>query len=353
MSPATPALDRDTFLTLVYCLVDDLYQRYAAPHKPRRPGRRPELSDSEVLTLALLAQWRPGNSEYGFWAYADAHLRPYFPRLLSRSALNRRIRDLTGVLALLGPALAEQAGGALGLAPPAYEVVDGAPVPLMQRCRGTRHRVFTTEAGIGKGGPQKAWYYGVEQLVVVDSRGFLTGFVVGPAQTDERLLVEGLLRYRADPRAALPTGAELLALLGPTHGAGGQRQGPAGPLGPSRGAGQPSDRPLLGDLGFRGTAWHQHWAAAFGTTVLTEQTLAERGGRLATPAFRRAFHGARQVVERAIGRLAAVFHLPYPRARSRAGLWARLSAKVAAYNALLYVNLALGRPTEAHFSPLP
>ena len=90
-------LSLDTFLTALYTIVDDLYQGHFAPHKPRRPGQRPQLSDSEVLTLALCAQWH-GTSERAFFRYAAEHWRGYFPRLLSQSAGNRRCRDLAGVL---------------------------------------------------------------------------------------------------------------------------------------------------------------------------------------------------------------------------------------------------------------
>lgn len=51
------ALDLDTFLVALYTVVDDLYQQHAAPVKPVRPGPGPAVSDSEVLTLALCAQW--------------------------------------------------------------------------------------------------------------------------------------------------------------------------------------------------------------------------------------------------------------------------------------------------------
>ena len=43
-------VDLDTFLVALYTIVDDLYQEHFAPLKPRRPGKRPELSDSEVVT---------------------------------------------------------------------------------------------------------------------------------------------------------------------------------------------------------------------------------------------------------------------------------------------------------------
>ncbi len=56
-------LDLDTFLTIVYCTVDELYQSHVAAVKPARPGKAPDMRDSEVLTLALLAQWHPSCSE--------------------------------------------------------------------------------------------------------------------------------------------------------------------------------------------------------------------------------------------------------------------------------------------------
>jgi hypothetical protein len=50
-------LDLDTFLVALYTIIDDLYQAQVASQLPRGPGKRPTLSDSEVLTLALCAQW--------------------------------------------------------------------------------------------------------------------------------------------------------------------------------------------------------------------------------------------------------------------------------------------------------
>ena len=43
-------LDLDTFPVTLYTIVDDLYWAHYAHLKPQRPGKHPELSDSEVLT---------------------------------------------------------------------------------------------------------------------------------------------------------------------------------------------------------------------------------------------------------------------------------------------------------------
>src|SRR5918912_446811 len=141
----------DTFLTTVYCVVDDLYQARYAAQKPVRRGAAPEMSDSEVLTVVILAQWQHDRSEAAFLRYAQAHWRGYFPRLLTQSAFNRRARDLLGVLCHLGPQVGTVVAH-LWETGPAYAVLDTVPVPLMRRCRGDRHRLFAAEAAVGRGG---------------------------------------------------------------------------------------------------------------------------------------------------------------------------------------------------------
>src|SRR4051812_4912542 len=128
------SIDQDTVLTTVYVIVDTLYQELIAADKPLRRGHRPEMSDSEVLTLTLLGQW-VGTSERHLLRHARTHWSGYFPRLLSQSAFNRRARDLAGVLVHLIPAMADRLACTAG----PYEVIDGVPLPLARIARGTRH----------------------------------------------------------------------------------------------------------------------------------------------------------------------------------------------------------------------
>ena len=344
-------LDPATLITALYCVVDDVFKAMCAGSKPIRPGSRPELSDSEVLTLILLAQWRQDRSERAFLAYASTHLRAYFPRLLSQSAFNRRARDLMGVLCVMGPAIRQHAIEALGLSAPAYEALDGVPVPLMRRCRGMQHRLFRDEAAIGRGGSDKDWYYGVKVVGAVDNHGFITGFLAGPANTEERWLAEALFGWRLDPTMPVPTARDLVRVLGPTHRAGGQRQGPTGPLGPRLGVGAPSPVTTIADLNYAGEAWNRHWRADHGVAVLTEAAFRGLAGperRYAT----RCLHGLRQRVETAFGQLVARFGLKFPRARTLWGLHTRLAAKVAAHNLSLYLNHLFGRPPFSACDPL-
>jgi DDE family transposase len=339
-------IDLGTFLVTVYCVVDDLYRSEFAPLKPARPGKKPELSDSEVLTLMVLAQWFARRSESGFVRYARKHWPGYFPRMLSQSAFNRRGRDLGGVLCAMAPALAEGVAGAFGLAP-AYEVMDAVPVPLMRRCRGDRHRLFAAEAAVGRGGSDKDWFYGVKLFLVVDAAGLVTGFVVGPADTEERWLAEALFRWRRDPAAPEPRAAELAPALGPSHRKGGGRVGPTGPIRPRQAAGKATDLPGLGDLGYRGAAWAAHRGRDYGARVLTKAGYPAPEG--ADP--RAWFNGLRQKVETSFSALTDYLGLCFPRARTHWGLLTRIGAKAAAFNLMLHLNLLLQRPTYAFLNP--
>lgn len=344
-------LDLDTFLTTIYCIADDLYRAEFAAQKPLRPGPTPKLSDSEVITLALLAQWQRNRSERAFLRYAQNHWRSYFPKFLSQSAFNRRMRDLAGVICQLGPAIAAQTAKSLGVAS-VFEVLDGVAAPLMKRCRGRRHRLFADdEAAFGWGGSDRDWYYGVQMLAAVNDIGMITGFVFGPANTEIHWLAEALLRWRRYPEAPQPTAAELASILGPSHKMGGRRLGPTGPIRSGGGVGRSADSSYLADRGLRGRKWGLHWRDDYGAVVLTKvdyDTIAcpEERNR-----WQRWLGSLRQVVETVNNWLTNRFGLTYPKARTPWGLLARLGAKVAAFNAAIHINLLTNRETFAIFDP--
>jgi len=327
-------LDLGTCLTAVYWVVEDLYRAEFAPAKPVRRGHQPELSGGEVLTLAALAQWQRGRSERKFVAYAAAHGRASFPRLLSQSAFNRRARGLWGVLCALGPRVAGRVAAVAGA--PAYGALDGVAVPLLRRCRGDRHRLFAAAASVGRGGSGKDRSDGV---------------VLIPASTEERRGAAALLRWRAAPAAPAPTAAALAPVPGPAHRRRGQRTGPTGPSAPRLGAGAPAAGPYPADRGLRGAAGGQHRRDHDGAAVLTPARAAPAdpaAGRATAPRAR----GLRQGVESAFHALTDVLGLTFPRARTPGGLLARVGAKVAAHDLALLLNHRFDRPAFALFDPL-
>ena len=323
-------VDLDTFLVGLYTTVDDLYQEHFAPHKPQRPGRRPELADSEVLTLTLCAQWF-GKSERAFLRYATAHWRRYFPRLLSQSAYHRRVKDVSGVLVRLVGLVSQALESAL--AP--YQAVDTVPVPLMRRCRGRRHRSFGDEAAIGRGGSDRDWYYGCKLLLAVTLEGAITGFLLAPASTEDRWTGAAFFCWRQEP-AATPQDPRAL----PRRRNGLRYVGPTGPLWPRAGVGALSAVPYVADNGFFGAWWQTHWRVDYTACVLTPKHYAD--------ARSKAQHaGWKQVVETVNGQLEDVLGLHFPGARSKQGLLCRVAAKLAALNLGIWLNQYLGRPNLA------
>lgn len=325
-------VELDTFLVALYTIMDELYQRHVAPERPVRRGRRPGLSASEVLTLMVCEQWH-GRSERGFLRFVARSWRSDFPRRLHQSAFNRRVRDLTGTMTQLVPLVAAELGAAL--AP--YQVIDGVAMPLARKSRGIRHRRFGDEAGIGRGGADKDWYCGCKVLLSCAPGGAITGFVAGPADTEERWLAEAWACWPDEPAARPWDGA--YHELPPSHKRGGHHRGPTGPIWPRDGAGAPTWGPTIADKGYRGAHWAAHWWRDYGVLLRTDDTYDGDDA----PAARRLHHSLRQIIETGNGHLEQVFHLQFPNARSFWGLKARLAATLLAFNLGLWLTSHLGR----------
>jgi hypothetical protein len=101
MNAALDALATELYVLIVDLLVD---------HPHLAPARSPvgithQLSEAELVTLAVLQALLGNHNEARFVRYAHAHLRGLFPYLPQRPAYNKRLRRsvalLQGVLALL------------------------------------------------------------------------------------------------------------------------------------------------------------------------------------------------------------------------------------------------------------
>jgi hypothetical protein len=201
----------------------------------------------------------------------------------------------------------------------------------------------------GHGGSDAEPYYGIKALAAVDAAGFISGWVVGPASTEEHWLAEALFRWRAQPAAPPPTADELAGVLGPAHRRGGAQRGPNGPLHGRASAGQRADGPTLADAGFHGERWRAHWRKRWGATLLLASDC------LPGPEQRRAvrwFNALRYDVETTFSCLEAQFRLKFPRARTFWGLLTRIAAKVSAYNIALAINFLHGQRSRAFINPL-
>jgi hypothetical protein len=76
-------MDLETFLVSLYVVVDEWWKRHH-PRPLQRLGRPPALTEAEVLTLTILAQWPRFRSERLPQVCPGAPA-PYFPSLVGQS----------------------------------------------------------------------------------------------------------------------------------------------------------------------------------------------------------------------------------------------------------------------------
>jgi len=287
-------MDLDSFLVSLYVLVDEWWKLNHASEPPKI-GRPALLSDPEVLTLAIFAQWPRFRSERDFWRFAWAHLRSYFPKLCSQSQFNRRIRALAPELRALQRSFARE------LAEPsaAYHVLDTTLVAAMVRVRASRKGLFCGQASFGRSASKTEWVYGFKVALVVDPQGVVSAFGLAEAASDER-----------------PIGDALLA--------------------------EDRHEAYLADKGFTGVEWERHWLGDYGALVAA--TPKNNSRRAWSKADRRWASGKRQIIEGVIGQLKDFYGLERHRAKTLGGLLARLAAKIAAYTCGQRINHSLGRP---------
>jgi len=330
-------MNLDTFFTTLYCFVDDWYKREMADRMKRHAGPPLQMSDSEVLTVAIAGQLRvdaPWRSERGIVRYMLQNGRSWFPTMLKRSQFNRRVRNLWAAFVCLQQELAQLLSGSA-----LYEVVDCAPAPhcsLGQAISHDRHWLFGKK---GRGGNHGGWYYGQQLLLCASNDGVVTGWMLGLANFDDRWLMEAFVSSRQGCKRL--TEPEL-----PRHRTYKTRRIPSPEaISPALCAGQYRGLPYLADGGFSGPRWIRHWRGQYGAEVIAPPVSNTKGDKPSK--IMRWLRKHRQIVETVIARLTQYFDLQRINAHSELGMLTRIAAKMAAYNIAILFNRQCGRPDGA------
>lgn len=285
----------------VFVAVDDLYRQVVAPYD-HRPGPRSAFSDSEVITVTLLAELLGLDTETGFLAYLDRHHRALFPRLPERSRFNRRRRQLTAATNRIRAALMEWVFGRLEPEERDLGVIDSLPVPVVgfSHARGS-HRWYG-EASYGYVASKREPIYGFKLHLLIAHAGLILDFALAPAHHPDGAFTEQLLADKAWWT-------------------------------------------VLGDKAYL-NAPLQAWLTAH--NVLHLLTPKRRNQRQQQPAWlTQAITHFRQAIETVNSQLTHQFHIERNWAKCVSGLAARIQAKLTAHTLGLYLNCLLGRPLLA------
>jgi hypothetical protein len=74
-------LSMEDFITAVFCCVDDLLKEVTNGKPMRSRGFQPSLSDTEVITMEIVAEFQGIDTDKGIWQYfmASIYKQPYVP----------------------------------------------------------------------------------------------------------------------------------------------------------------------------------------------------------------------------------------------------------------------------------
>ena len=186
--------DLDTLATALYVATDDLLKR--APHlAPWRPavGIAVKLSDSELVTLAVMQALLGYTSEARWLRYARAHLGHLFPYLPQQPGYNKRLRAASGLLQHVVGVLARDTT----LWGDDVWVSDSTPVECGRSRETVKRSDLAGWAQYGYCASHSRYFWGLRLHLVCTLHGLPVGFALTGAKADERETLLGILT--ADP----------------------------------------------------------------------------------------------------------------------------------------------------------
>jgi hypothetical protein len=186
--------DLDTLVTALYVTIDDLLK--AAPElAPRRPaiGIAPQLSDAELITLAVLQALLGYTSEARWLRYAHAHLSQLFPYLPKQPGYNKRLRAAADLLRQVIGVLATNTSWWTD----DVWVADSTPVECGRSKETVKRSALAGWAQYGYCASHSRYCWGLRLHLVCTLQGLPVGFALAGAKADERQVLLGILA--ADP----------------------------------------------------------------------------------------------------------------------------------------------------------
>jgi hypothetical protein len=172
----------ETFLTVLYCVIDDLYQTHAPTLLAGKVGTKPEFADSEVLTLMVAQHWCGFQKEATFLRFINNNYRELFPRLIDQSQFNRRARNLCWLLNRLRYEILQQ----MGALQETIRLIDGTPVHVRHWRRYGAGHLMLPEAALGHCAAKKETFYGYRLVVMTTPDGVITDWELISGNADER-----------------------------------------------------------------------------------------------------------------------------------------------------------------------
>lgn len=260
---------------------------------PARCGRRPLVSDAELVALSVAQAAIGISSDRQFLGLVSRVLPGWFPHLPEQSQYNRRLRALVELISIVQQRLARwlDTGGA--------RLADGSQLAVANYpgCQQRSH--FAGFARYGFARSQHRFIWGVRLVLLTDRRGLPLGYTIVPANEHEY-----------EPLADLLTGT--------------------------------AAETVIADKGFWGRGYRERLANN-GIILLTPA----KTRTAANHARERTLASTRLVIESVFANLKGQMRLEQHLAKTPAGLALRIAQRILALTIGILLNTLNGRPARA------
>ncbi len=181
--------DLDTLLTALYVELTDRVIPSRGTCR-RGPGRPPEVTDAELVCLAVAPVLLRYDDERHWLRAAASRVGHLFPRLLAQSEYNDRLKKAGPLMEAALRSLASQTPGSAEL----LRLMDGTPVPCGHSVVTARRSDLSGYAGYGYCASHSRWYWGSKLMLITTCDGTVTGFgLANPKLFGERDEVQQML----------------------------------------------------------------------------------------------------------------------------------------------------------------
>jgi Transposase DDE domain len=184
----------DTLATALYVRTDDLLQEspQLAPYRPQT-GISPQLSDAELVTLAVMQALLGFTSEARWLRHARTHLRHLFPYLPQQPGYNKRLRRAVLLIQHCIRVLAADTA----LWSDDVRVVDSTPVECGRSRETAKRSDLAGWAEYGYCASHSRYFWGLRLHLVATLHGLPIGSALTGAKADERQVLPGI--FDAEP----------------------------------------------------------------------------------------------------------------------------------------------------------
>jgi hypothetical protein len=170
----------------------------------RRSDSPPQISDAELVTLAVMQALLGFTSESRWLRFATTHLRHLFPYLPQQPGYNKRLRNLAATISWLIGMLARDTT----LWTDDVWVIDSTPV----ECARSREAVHRSElagwAEYGYCASHSRYFWGLRLHMLATLHGLPVGFALTGAKADERTVLLDILH--TDPTLSPPRPGQII-----------------------------------------------------------------------------------------------------------------------------------------------